>query len=92
MCAANAARTSAYLAQQGQYEDARVYSYGWRNVMGRAATHQSAQAPEHVGAWNDYMNVMDTMDHQLQQSMRIPQLTTRTLILVIQAATNSPCP
>ena len=70
VCAANAARTSAYLAQRGQYEDARVYSYGWRNVMGRAATHQSAYEPEQAGAWHDYMNVMDTMDAQLQQSKK----------------------
>ena len=69
---ANAAQQSAQLAAKGQYRDARVNSYAWRNLMGRTCTSELASAQQQTSFANylSAMNEFDSTVHQAQATER----------------------
>lgn len=70
LCAANAAQTTAKLAQEGKYEDARMNAYAWRKKMARtvASPQSSVHQQRQFSNFQSAMGDLDTRCLMAQRS------------------------
>lgn len=67
LLAANAAQSSAKLAQEGKYEDARVNAYAWRSHMARRVTAEGSSAVQQH-QFSNFCSAMREVDATIQQA------------------------
>lgn len=65
--AANAAQSSARLAQEGKYESARVNAYAWRSHMARTVTSESSTVQQQH-QFSNYCSAMSEVDTTIRQA------------------------